>query len=315
MLSSLIVPIIVAIVIFFISMLGVQMFSAKEKTGERLKNIMQSKGEAEHTDHENDYFLDSLRSEKEPSAFATFLAGMLKGLGIDVETFRINNQLRFYQAGIQSPDAPFYYLLYNRILSVVFVLVAIFIATRSDAGMIDYIVALLIAGMGLFGGDMLIRNMQDKRKQKLQRSFPDALDLLLACVESGLALDGALLRVCKELGRAHPEITQELNRTRIELSLLNDRSQALNNLAERNGLPAFKTLVTSLLQSEKFGTSLTDTLRVMSEDYRTQRLMKAEEKAGRLPALITVPLIVFLLPALFLIILGPAVIGILAAFK
>ena len=315
MLAGIIVPILVAVVIFVLSISAVQMFGKQEKTGERLKRIMETQDAEVSVDKENDYFLDSLRSEKEASVIASFLAGMFKMFGVGVDKFRAKNQLRFYQAGIQSPDAIIYYLFYNRILSAIFVLIAVYVVTRSNADTIDYTLALILAVIGLFGGDMLIRNMQDKRKKKLQHSFPDSLDLLLACVESGLALDGALLRVCKELGRAHPEITQELNRTRIELSLLNDRSQALNNLADRNGLPAFRTLVTALLQSEKFGTSLTDTLRVMSEDYRTQRLMKAEEKAGRLPALITVPLIVFLLPALFLIILGPAVISILSTFK
>lgn len=308
------VPAIVAVSVFFVSMLGIQMLGKKEKTMERLKRIMQAKGN-EGGESESDYFLDSLRSEKEPSALASFLSGIFKSCGVKMEKFRADNQLSFYQAGIHSPDAIVYYFFYSRVMSIIFVLVSVFIATRKDAGLAYYIIAIGITIAGLFGGDILIKNMQEKRKKKLQHSFPDALDLLLACVESGLALDGALLRVCKELDRAHPEITQELNRTRIELSLLNDRSQALNNLADRNGLPAFRAFVTSLLQSEKFGTSLTDTLRVMSEDYRTQRLMKAEEKAGRLPALITVPLIVFLLPALFLIILGPAVIGILAAFK
>ncbi|HEU5047596.1 MAG TPA: type II secretion system F family protein [Rickettsiales bacterium] len=314
--NNTLLPVVVAAVVFLLSILGAVLFSGKAKTSERLKKLREDRdtgGGGNDTD--NDYFLESLRSEREPAALAVFLASMFKAIGMDVEAFRVNNQLRFYQAGIQSPDAPIYYLFFTRVLSVVFVLVAILIATRDDAAMLDYIIALLIAMGGLFGADLLIKNKQEKRKQMLQRSFPDALDLLLACVESGLALDGALLRVCKELGRAHPDITQELNRTRVELSLLNDRAQALNNLAERNGLPAFRALVTALLQSEKFGTSLTDTLRVMSEDYRTQRLMRAEEKAGRLPALITVPLIVFLLPALFLIILGPAVIGIVAAFK
>ena len=177
---------------------------------------------------------------------------------------------------------------------------------------LHYAVAVILVVLAFFGADMYIQNERTKREKILQRSFPDALDLLLVCVESGLALDGALSRVCKELGRARPEITQELNRTRLELTLLNNRPQALTNLAERTDMMAFRSLSMTLLQSERFGTSLTDTLRVLSEDYRNTRLMIAEDKAGRLPVMMTVPLIVLMMPALFLIILGPAIIKVLA---
>ena len=127
----------------------------------------------------------------------------------------------------------------------------------------------------------------------------------MVCVESGLALDAALARVCKELDKAYPHITKELNQTRVELSLLNDRPKALMNLAERTNLIPFRSLVAALIQTEKFGTSLTDTLRVLSEDYRLTRLMNAEQKAGRLPALITIPLILLLMPAFVIVILAP----------
>jgi tight adherence protein C len=246
---------------------------------------------------------------------ASGLSSIFSAFGVNMEKVRIKNQLRFYQAGIHSPDAHIYYLLFTRVISFLILILAVYWVSKENAAMEDYIAAFLMAVVGLFGADLWIKNKQDKRKQVLQRSFPDALDLLLACVESGLALDGSLARVCKELGKAHPEITNELNRTRMELSLLNDRTQALNNLSDRNGLLSIRLFVTALLQSEKFGTSLTDTLRVMSEDYRYQRLMRAEEKAGRLPAMMTIPLIIFLLPALFIIILGPAVISSLAKFQ
>lgn len=304
-------PIIVAAVVFMICMFFIQLIFRNERKDERLKQIMESKDQAES----NEYLMESLRSEKAPSALAVTISKIFTIFGVDIEKFHTNNQLRFYQAGIQSPDAHIYYFLFSRVVSVILVLLAIVVVMNKNAGLVDYILGLNLAGIGIFGADMVIKHMQEKRKRTLQHSFPDALDLLLACVESGLALDGALLRVCKELGRAHPEMTQELNRLRVELSLLNDRTQALNNFAERNGMTSFRALVTALLQSERFGTSLTDTLRVMSEDFRTQRLMKAEEKAGRLPALITVPLIIFLLPALFLIILGPAVLTAFATLK
>ena len=152
------------------------------------------------------------------------------------------------------------------------------------------------------------KNAKEKRHKILTQSFPDALDLLLICVESGLALDAALARVCRELKYVHPMITEELNRARIELTLLNDRSKALQNLADRTDLMAFKSLVAALLQSEKFGTSLVETLRVLSDDYRQTRMMMAEEKAAKLDAKITMVTIPFMLIALFVMILSPAII-------
>jgi len=190
----------------------------------------------------------------------------MRAIGINTEAFRKSSQLRFYRSGIISLNGPVYYLFFKRIGFLFFFALAIWIGSKAGTGMhriMYYMIAGMTAFLGLMGPDMILRNQREKREKVLQRSFPDALDLLLVCVESGLALDGALSRVCKELGRAHPEITLELNRTRLELTLLNDRSQALTNLSERTDMLAFRTLVSTLLQSEKFGTSLTDTLRVL----------------------------------------------------
>jgi tight adherence protein C len=171
-----------------------------------------------------------------------------------------------------------------------------------------YAVAFFITVIALFGPKLYLQNMIDKRKKILQRAFPDTLDLLLICVESGLALDAALTRVCNELGRAYPEMTAELNRTRLELALINDRVRALMNLGERTDMVAFRSLISALIQSERFGTSLTDTLRVLSDEFRLERLSIAEAKAARLPVMMTVPLIFLLMPAFFLIVLGPAIV-------
>ena len=314
MLNTILIPTIAAVAVFMLYVLILYFVGSKTKTGERLKRMLATgDGDAEASEKAS-----ILRIPCVPKGSLQQLQRCFPIYSPGPEWIWKPSAPKISCASIEvsnhSPNACVYYLFVSRVLSLVFLAIAVMIALQPKAGLLEYALAFAIAFIGLFGADVWIKNMQDKRKQVLQHSFPDALDLLLACVESGLALDGALLRVCRELGRAHPEITYELNRTRIELSLLNDRAQALNNLADRNGMLAFRTLVTSLLQSEKFGTSLTDTLRVMSEDYRTQRLVKAEEKAGRLPALMTIPLILFLLPALMLIILGPAGMGIFAAF-
>ena len=218
-------------------------------------------------------------------------------------------------AGIRSVDAPIYYLFYQYVISPIVVFIALnylYVDKESPNFWADIFVGIVLLVLGIFAHKLYIKNRIDKRQKELVRSFPDALDLMLVCVESGLALDGALAKVCNELGAAHPLMTEELNRTRMELSVLSDRTRALQGLGERSGVSALKALSAALVQSEKFGTSLGDTLRVMSDDYRQTRLLLAEEKAAKLPVIITVPLITMLLPAMFIIILAPAFLNVVA---
>jgi tight adherence protein C len=259
----------------------------------------------------------SLTLEEEPSPLVSGLESVLSAIGVPIEQYKLDHQTRFQQAGLTSPSAPTVYLFFKYIVSGLFALLGVAMMMAPLTGMerlLAVMCGLFCIILGVIGPDLYVKNATQKRQQVLQRSFPDALDLLLVCVESGLALDGALARVCRELGRAHPEITGELNRTRMELTLLNNRQQALQNLSDRTGLLPFRSLVASLLQSERFGTNLTETLRVLAEDYRMQRLMAAENKAGRLPVMMTIPLICFMMPAFFLIIMGPAILGVIEVF-
>lgn len=257
-----------------------------------------------------------LNPDEERSSLAQIGESMLAVTGKDVGEKRKEMQLRFVQAGIYTPNAIGNYYAF-RILSVpVALIVAYMLFTGEASGsmkLLNYAGAVGALVIAWFGPAIYISNSKQKRQKVLQRSFPDTLDLVLVCVESGLALDAALARVCRELGRAHPEITKELNRTRMELTLLSDRSVALQNLAERTDMVAFRSLVAALMQTEKFGTSLTETLRVLSDDYRHTRLMAAENKAGRLPAMMTIPMILLMMPAFIMIILGPAIISAMAA--
>jgi tight adherence protein C len=160
--------------------------------------------------------------------------------------------------------------------------------------------------LGLKMPDIFVANVKTKRVEALRKSLPDALDLLVVCAEAGLTLDSALNRVAKELGRASPELSDEFSLTAVELGFLPERRQALLNLSERVDLPALRGVVTTLIQSERYGTPLATSLRVLSAEFRNERLMRAEEKAARLPAILTVPLIVFIMPALFIVLMGPA---------
>ncbi|TRD10761.1 type II secretion system F family protein [Erythrobacter insulae] len=156
------------------------------------------------------------------------------------------------------------------------------------------------------GPELYLSNTASKRTKEIQKGLPDALDLLVICAEAGLTVDAAFNRVAKELGRAYPELGDEFALTAIELSFLNERRDAFNNLSYRVDLEAVKGVVTTMVQTERYGTPLASALRVLSAEFRNERMMRAEEKAARLPAIMTVPLILFILPVLFIVILGPA---------
>jgi len=168
--------------------------------------------------------------------------------------------------------------------------------------------------LGYKGPDIYVQNLIGKRTHAIRKGLPDALDLLVICAEAGLTVDAAFNRVARELGRAYPELGDEFSLTAIELSFLTERRQAFENLAYRVDLDSVKGVVTTMVQTERYGTPLASALRVLSAEFRNERMMRAEEKAARLPAIMTIPLILFILPVLFIVILGPAACSITDSF-
>ena len=168
--------------------------------------------------------------------------------------------------------------------------------------------------LGYKAADIYLGNLVSKRSDEIRKGLPDALDLLVICAEAGLTVDSAFNRVAKELGRGYPELGDEFALTAIELGFLTERRMAFENLAYRVSLDAIRGVVTTMIQTEKYGTPLASALRVLSAEFRNDRMMRAEEKAARLPAIMTVPLILFILPTLFIVILGPAACSISDAF-
>lgn len=164
--------------------------------------------------------------------------------------------------------------------------------------------------VGFYLPDLFVNNMIARRQQSIMGAFPDALDLLLICVESGMSIESAFTRVAGEIGSQSAELAEELALTTAELSYLPDRRQAFDNLAKRCGHPGVKSVATALNQAEKYGTPLGQALRVTATENREMRMQEAERKAASLPAKLTVPMIVFFLPCLFVVIMGPAIIQI-----
>lgn len=171
-------------------------------------------------------------------------------------------------------------------------------------------IVVAVAALGYYAPLLYVKNRITKRQQAIQRAWPDALDLLLICVESGMGIESAFRKVSEEIGSQSAELAEELSLTTAELSYLQDRRKAFENLGVRTGLEGVRGVVTSLIQSEKYGTPLGQSLRVLAQENRDMRMSEAEKKAAALPPKLTVPMILFFLPVLFAVIMTPAIIQI-----
>ena len=228
-------------------------------------------------------------------------------------------QTRLMQAGIRTKDLAFFIIFARFVMPVVLGTVAVMSVYVFDAfpdwGAFKRYA--LVAGtlvLSYKAPDLWLSNKVKKRSHGIRKGLPDALDLLVICAEAGLTVDAAFNRVAKELGKAYPELGDEFGLTAIELGFLNERRQAFENFAMRVDLEAVRGVVTTMIQTEKYGTPLASALRVLSAEFRNERMMRAEEKAARLPAIMTIPLILFILPTLFIVILGPAACSISDSF-
>ena len=202
-----------------------------------------------------------------------------------------------------------------RIQLVLFVVALVYIfalANLDQPPIIKILTALLVAYVGFYAPNLYVSNVISKRQQSIRRAWPDALDLLLICVESGMAAEPSFRKVSEEIGVQSVPLAEELSLTTAELSYLQDRRQAYENLAARTGLEPVKSVMTALVQAERYGTPLGQALRVLAQESRDQRMSAAEQKAAALPPKLTVPMILFFLPVLFGVIIGPAAIQVIA---
>jgi len=224
-------------------------------------------------------------------------------------------RLKLAQAGFRSHDAVMIYLLLRLALPIAAGLLGfflLFIVHISNLQFMQRIMGVIIATLfGLALPNIFIKNESQKRADILRKAMPDALDLMVICAEAGLSLDATLTRVSREIGPSCPEITEEIGLTAVEIGFFPERSQALQNLADRVPIPGVIGLVNTLIQTEKYGTPLAQALRVLSSEMRNDRIMAAEAKAAKLPATLTVPMILFILPPLFVVLLGPAILRVI----
>jgi len=212
-------------------------------------------------------------------------------------------------------NAPLVIFLFARlVLPLIFFVVAMFylfaLMKLQQPAITKILIAVVFAYVGFYAPNLYVSNVVQKRQTSIRRAWPDALDLMLICVESGMSAEAAFRRVSEEIGAQSVELAEELTLTTAELSYLQERRQAYENLATRTGLEGVKSVSTALIQAERYGTPIGQSLRVLAQENRDQRMNNAEKKAAALPPKLTVPMILFFLPVLFGVIIGPAAINV-----
>lgn len=252
--------------------------------------------------------------------------GSLRGQQSDfmkraVDQLKLQNMLetpgireKLNRAGYRG-QGPVYAFVFFRfaapIILLGFALFYFFVLSNFNIPMLGKVaISIGIGILGFYAPDLYVSNIAQKRQDSIMRAFPDALDLLLICVESGMSVEAAFGRVANEVGVQSVELAEEFSLLTAELSYLPERRQAYENLAKRCGHPGVKAVCTALIQAERYGTPLGTALRIMALENRELRMQAAEQKAASLPAKLTVPMITFFLPALFVVIMGPAAIRI-----
>ena len=216
---------------------------------------------------------------------------------------------KMLQAGIRNPRAPLKFMIARFLLPIGFMLLGMLFMAASDKEISDITKLLVLAGCVGFGyalPGILLKNIGQKRMQEVNQSFPDALDMMLICVQGGIGLEQTVARIADEISEHSPTLAEELGILSAEMAMLSDRRVALSDFARRMGSGAAKSFATALIQAEQYGTSVSKALRVLADESRETRMATAEQKAAALPPKLTVPMILFFLPALFVVILGPA---------
>ena len=249
--------------------------------------------------------------EQPESETVDFMRGIVQKMkllrGKDAE----KSTLKLARAGLRTRDALVVFMFLRLCLPFAFGALGMvlfhWLNMLKLAANLNLLIVMTLVVVGAYAPHVYVKNLTQKRRGQLEKAIADTLDLMVISAEAGLSLDATFGRVSRELGPAWPEMCDELTLTAIELTFLSDRRKAMDNLNDRTDMDSIRAVVNTLRQSEKYGTPLAQSLRVLSAEFRNNRMMKAEEKAARLPVLLTLPMVVFILPPLFIVLIGPAI--------
>jgi len=281
---------------------------SQDKLGSRLKEVAKKREELRKRSRaELAKGVGSLQ-HKNANQFAKSLVDKL-----DLQKALADDTLseKLIRAGLRGHAAQTMFYFYRAALPIAFGVVALFYVLAFGAELPLHMKLVAVVGgvaLGYYAPNLYLKNLADNRRTKIMQAFPDSLDMMLICVESGMSIEMALQRVGTEIAPASVELAEEFALTTAELSYLPERRMAYENLARRTNHPGVKAVAMALTQAEKYGTPVGSALRVMAKENRDLRLSEAEKKAASLPPKLTVPMIVFFLPVLFAVIIGPAVI-------
>lgn len=279
-----------------------------DKLGMRMKFVATER-EALRQRYREQMAADKSRLRQTPQGFMKDVVERF-ARGRMLENEAIKDKLR--QAGFRGQGPIYTFIFFRFVMPPILFLVTLFYLYVINSFGLPTMGRIAVASAGAFCGfylpNLFVQNVIARRQESIKKAFPDALDLLLICVESGMSVEAAFAKVAAEIGSQSVELAEELSVTTAELSYLQERRKAYENLASRTGLPGVKAVVTSLIQAERYGTPLGQSLRVMAQENRDMRMAEAEKKAASLPPKLTVPMIAFFLPVLFCVILGPAAI-------
>ena len=252
---------------------------------------------------------DGVSLRQSPQGFMLEIVDKLN-LRSSFDTDEVRDKLKM--AGLRGQAPLVAYMFFRVAMPIILTLAALFymfvVATYEYPPIVNVGISLAVGYFGFYLPNVFVQNQITRRQQSIKAGFPDALDMLLICVQSGMSIESAFGKVAAEIGVQSLELAEELSLTTAELSYLSERRQAYENLARRTGLPGVKGVSTALIQAERYGTPIGSALRVMAKENREARMMEAERKAAALPPKLTVPMIVFFLPVLFVVIIGPALI-------
>ncbi|HUF57616.1 MAG TPA: type II secretion system F family protein [Thermohalobaculum sp.] len=273
----------------------------RERIRQRERKKLNAENESEAT----------LRLREPRKIYQTIVSKL--GLGENTEDTGMRRRLQM--AGYRGTAAATAYVAVGMISTVVLFLATftyLYFIIRLDQPLpVTVMFAALAGALGYFTPPLYIKNRISKRQAEVAKSWPDALDLMLICIESGMAIESVFRKVAEEIGVQSPVLAEELSLTTAELSYLQDRRRAYENLAARTEVESVRSVVTSLIQSEKYGTPLARAIRVLAQESRDMRMAQAEKKAASLPPMLTVPMILFFMPVLFAVITTPAIIQIM----
>ena len=264
--------------------------------------------------HQNEGRTETLRSRDVDFKYRKLFEKLQRTFEPSKEGERSAIRLRLIRAGFMRPSAILFYFLWRVVLAVAFPVLTLIFVTVFIGGVSANVLLLAAIAACIVGYDLpyfFLQNRIAERQRKAREGFPDALDMLLVCVEAGLGLSAAIERVGKEVGRSHPILAEQFGLVSLEMRAGTSRADALKNLSRRLGVDEVNAFVTLLVQSEALGTSIADSLRVYAQEMRTSRLMRAEEMANKLPVKITVPLGFAIMPCLILVIMTPAAIRVI----